>query len=146
LKSIIDIIKYLRENNPEQAYHFLIETNGSIELDPIMEKFGKENLEDIYFIMDFKMLSSDMHEKMVSENLNCLRLQDEIKFVCGTRKDYEVARTYISELKLGNAIISPVFGMIEPRQLAEWILEDKLKARFQIQMHKIIWDQKKRGV
>jgi len=73
-----------------------------------------------------------------------------VKFVIGSREDYEWSREQITKHDLAarvNAVLlSPVFGRIDPRDIVEWMLTDKLPARFQLQMHKFIWDPKTKGV
>jgi 7-carboxy-7-deazaguanine synthase len=73
-----------------------------------------------------------------------------VKFVIGSREDYEWSRGQVREHDLANRVntvlFSPIFGRIEPRQIVEWMLEDKLPVRFQLQMHKFIWEPRARGV
>ena len=74
---------------------------------------------------------------------------DEIKFVIGNREDYEWAKEIIKQYDLTNKcsiLFSVVFGELEPVTLVEWILEDNLQVRFQLQMHKFIWDPVIKGV
>jgi 7-carboxy-7-deazaguanine synthase len=73
-----------------------------------------------------------------------------VKFVIGSREDYEWSREQIEyhELtaRVKAVLLSPAFGSIEPRQIVEWMLEDRLPARFQLQIHKFIWEPRARGV
>ena len=84
------------------------------------------------------------------ENLAALTPRDEVKFVLADRRDYEYAREFLREHGLGErvhaVIFSPVFGQLEPRPLAEWILEDGLDVRLGLQLHKFVWDPAMRGV
>ena len=122
-------------------YEVSIETNGSIDLKDIV--LGKNHR----FVMDIKLESSDCYDKMKFSNFDYLSENDEIKFVVSDRKDYDIAKEVINKYyKLGKILISPVFGDIEYSNLVEWMLEDGLEARFQLQIHKIIWDKNKRGV
>lgn len=122
-------------------YEVSIETNGSIDL----SKFILSNNQR--FVMDIKLKASECFEKMNLDNIKYLTDKDEIKFVVSNREDYELAKDVIAKYhKKGDIIISPVFDEIEYKDLVEWILEDKLNARFQLQIHKIIWDKNKRGV
>lgn len=122
-------------------YEVSIETNGSIELKNIM--LGEKHR----FVMDIKLESSGCYEKMNFSNFDALREKDEIKFVVSNREDYNKAKEVIRKYhKLGNILISPAFSKIEYSDLVKWMLEDKLNARFQLQIHKIIWDKNKRGV
>lgn len=99
--------------------------------------------------MDLKCPSSGMVKKNLYENLEYIKTTDEIKFVIGTRADYEWAKEMIAEYDLNNKcnlLMSVIFGMLEPVMLVTWILEDKLNVRYQLQMHKIIWEPHKKGV
>jgi 7-carboxy-7-deazaguanine synthase len=73
-----------------------------------------------------------------------------VKFVCGSREDYEWMREIVQSHTLseraGAVLVSPIFGSIEPVDLVNWILEDGLDVRFQLQMHKFIWEPNARGV
>lgn len=99
--------------------------------------------------MDLKCPSSKMMRKNLYENLDFIKPNDEIKFVIGNREDYDWAKEIISKFNLTEKsalLFSVVFGKLEPVQLVEWILEDKLKVRYQLQMHKIIWEPSAKGV
>lgn len=99
--------------------------------------------------MDLKCPSSKMEKKNLFENLDYIKPNDEIKFVIGNREDYEWAKETINKFNLTNRaalLFSVVFGKLEPVQLVEWILKDKLKVRYQLQMHKIIWEPTQKGV
>ena len=90
-----------------------------------------------------------MEEKNSWENLPHLKAQDEIKFVLGSRRDYDWASMKISELGLlgkHTVLFSPVWDQLDPRELAEWVLEDGLLVRLQVQLHKILWGAETRGV
>lgn len=125
-----------------QAGHtVLIETSGErpIELLPA----------GVIRIMDLKAPSSGESARNRYENIAHLTPRDEIKFVLGSREDYEWARAKIREYDLTAkcpVLISPVFGKIAAADLAQWILDDKLPVRFQLQLHKFIWDPQARGV
>ena len=122
-------------------YEVSIETNGSIDI----SKFKLGNMHR--FVMDVKLDSSECYNKMILSNFEYLKDSDEIKFVVGSRLDYERAKEVINTYhRRGQLIISPVFGKIDYAKIVEWILQDKLDARFQLQIHKIIWDKDKRGV
>jgi 7-carboxy-7-deazaguanine synthase len=81
-------------------------------------------------------------------NLKRLRARDELKFVIGNRRDYEFAKDILPTLPAARIKInfSPVFGALAPRSLAEWILDDRLAVRLNIQLHKIIWGPEATGV
>lgn len=99
-------------------------------------------------IMDVKCPGSGMMDRMDWDNLARLRPHDELKFVLADRGDYEWARDMVRARGLGAqrpVHFSPVFGAIEPGTLADWILEDRLDVRLQLQLHKILWDPSARG-
>ena len=122
-----------------------IETNGSIS---IHELAGKDFRP--VFTMDYKLPSSGMESFMLEDNLNLLETQDTVKFVSGSRKDLMRALQIIEKYDLVprcHVYISPVFGMIEPSEIVEFMQENKLNGvRLQLQLHKFIWDPDRRGV
>ena len=100
-------------------------------------------------IMDLKCPSSGECERNNWENIAHLTATDEVKFVIGDRADYEWSRDVVAEHQLAErcpVLFSPVHGTLEPRDLAEWIIADRLPVRLQLQMHKYVWDPKARGV
>ncbi len=119
-----------------------LETNGFYSLGEIDKRVSK--------IVDFKCPGSKMQKKNNFANLEFLTKKDEIKFVIKDREDYKWARSVIIKNKLpekvNSVLMSPVFGKLEPKQLSRWILKDDLKVRVQFQLHKYIWNPKKRGV
>ncbi len=133
----LDLMKTLCE----LGYEVMIETGGSLSIKDIDHR--------VKIIMDLKCPSSGMEKKNLYENLKYLKLTDELKFVIGNREDYEWSLEKIRHYNLrGKCIIlfSVVFGELEPVQLINWILEDKLDVRFQLQMHKYIWHPQTKGV
>jgi len=124
-----------------------IETNGSIYLTKIAECLSHENLK---IVMDIKTLSSRMNNKNFFDNLNYLTFKDEIKFVCGNKEDFDYSLDIIKKYKLEdttNLIFSPVFGQIKSEDLVNYLLISNLKnARFQLQIHKFVWNPEQRGV
>jgi 7-carboxy-7-deazaguanine synthase len=100
--------------------------------------------------MDLKTPSSGECGRNLSGNLPHLTERDEVKFVIGSREDYEWTREQVRErdlaAKVRAVLLSPVFGKIAPSDIVAWMIEDKLPARFQLQMHKFIWEPKARGV
>lgn len=135
----LDLVKYL---DIELSFEVILETNGSL---PIKEYLSFTSI----ICMDVKCPSSGMSDKMNLENLEYICEQDEVKFVIGNREDYDFAKNIVmnhSVISTEQCVFSPVWGKIEPKTLAEWILEDKLDVRFSLQMHKVIWDKDKRGV
>jgi 7-carboxy-7-deazaguanine synthase len=100
-------------------------------------------------VMDVKCPGSGESHRNHWENIEHLRAVDEVKFVLAGREDYEFARDVIRKHGLERRVkvlLSVVFGKLEPRDVVEWMLEDGLDARFQLQMHKFIWDPNARRV
>ena len=103
----------------------------------------------VKIIMDLKCPSCGMMNKTLYENADHLEKDDEVKFVIGNRKDYDWMKEIISKYELQNKctlLASVVFGTLEPLTLVNWILEDKLDVRFQLQIHKFIWYPETKGV
>lgn len=121
-----------------------IETNGSISL----RKFCKGNRPR--FTMDYKLPSSGCEDRMCFDNFDYLDSDDTIKLVVGNTNDLNRARELIERYNLQkkcNVYFSPVFGMIEPVEIVNYIVEHNMnEVRMQIQMHKFVWDHEKRGV
>jgi len=127
----------------EAGYTVLIETSGSLPIDVLPPEVVK--------IMDLKCPGSGECDKNHWPNLEALDpAQDEVKFVIASRRDYEWARDVVQEhglvARCKAVLFSPVFGQIAPKQIVDWILEDRLNVRFQLQMHKFIWPPDARGV
>jgi 7-carboxy-7-deazaguanine synthase len=125
----------------DSGYTVLLETGGSIDI-------GKVNPRVIK-IMDLKCPSSGECDRNLYSNIDKLQPYDEIKFVVGTREDYLWSKEIIETYRLTErfpVLFSTVFAQLPPKELVRWILEDKLKVRFQLQMHKYIWDPATKGV
>lgn len=125
----------------EKGLKVLIETSGSISIENIDMRAT--------LIMDLKCPSSLMMKKNLYSNLEFIKSTDEIKFVLADRGDYDWMKQIISEYALDlktNILVSCVFNKVEPKQVVEWILEDKLQVRFQLQLHKYIWNPELKGV
>ena len=101
-------------------------------------------------IMDVKCPGSGESERNDWSNLALLTPTDEVKFVIADRVDYEYARELVQREKLTSrvaaALFSPVHGELDAKQLAEWVIADRLEVRVQLQMHKYIWTPETRGV
>ena len=122
-----------------------IETNGAVDLDEFIEfKYNSK----VIFTMDYKCKSSGMEEKMILSNLVFLQPKDVIKFVVSNYNEMEEMEYILEASKCkAQAYVSPVFGAIEPKELVEYILDNKLNnVKVQVQLHKIIWEPTKRGV
>ena len=105
---------------------------------------------DVIRIVDVKCPGSGESAKNHWENLDLLSLRDEVKFVIRDRADYEYAKDVVARYGLldrtAAVLFSPVHGVLAARDLAAWILEDRLPVRLQLQAHKYIWDAETRGV
>lgn len=136
------------------GYEVLLETSGERPLDKVTQRVVK--------IVDVKCPDSGEGGTFRRENLKVLTRRDEIKFVLASRKDYEFARDFIREFELPArvawVILSPAFRkdatgsrsvdhcLVDPRELAGWMLADHLKARIGFQIHKFIWEPSLKGV
>ena len=131
-----DLIKRLCDD----GYEVLIETSGSIDITPVDDRAK--------IILDIKCPGSGEVEKNRWANIDELRAHDEIKFVIADRSDYEWARHVIEERNLTRwtILFSPVWGELDLKPLAEWMLADRVPARLQTQLHKHIWGPDVRGV
>ena len=125
----------------DRGYTVLIETSGAIDLAPVDPR--------AILIMDLKCPGSGMEDRNRWSNLSLLKPHDEVKFVIKDRADYDWAVQIIHRYGLSDRqriLLSPVFGELEPQVLVDWILADRLRVRFQLQVHKLIWDPAMRGV
>ncbi len=120
----------------------LIETGGHRSIEHVPSAVVR--------IMDIKCPGSGESAKIEWGNLNHLTPRDQVKFVLKDRIDYEYARDVVNREQLAGRVdavlFSPVHGVLHPRQLAEWILNDRLPVRLQLQAHKFIWSPDTRGV
>ena len=123
------------------GYTVLVETNGSLDIGVIPEEAVR--------IVDMKCPGSGMADRMLMANLEKVRERDEVKFVVSSRQDYLWARELALEYSLPQrttVLLSPTHGVLQPRELADWVLEDGLECVLQLQLYKIIWPEKERGV
>ena len=119
----------------------LVETNGSVSISGVDDR--------AVVIMDIKLPGSGMSGSISLDNLALLRPGDEIKFVIGDRRDYEWARDFIKKHELAGVctiLLAPVFGVLPPKDLSGWILDDRLGVRLNLQLHKYIYGPEERGV
>lgn len=115
------------------GYQVSLETSGSLDISEVDER--------VAVVMDLKTPSSGEMEKNLLANIGHLMMNDEVKFVIGDRDDYDWAVNMLVAHELPRrceVLFSPVQGMA-PTQLADWIIEDQLPVRFQLQLHKILW-------
>jgi 7-carboxy-7-deazaguanine synthase len=131
----------------DKRFTVLVETSGAVDVGPLDRRAHK--------IMDLKCPGSGEEDKNLWSNLGHLTELDEVKFVVKDRVDYEWTRQTISQNDLDQRVrkgtlkallISPVWGEVDLEALSAWILEDRLPVRFQMQLHKLIWGPKTRGV
>jgi 7-carboxy-7-deazaguanine synthase len=124
----------------DEGFEVLIETSGSIDISPVDPRAR--------LIIDVKCPGSGEEEKNLWSNLDRVRERDEIKFVISDRRDYEWALGVIETYKLhGRTVLfSPVWDEMPMQELAGWMLEDRVQARFQTQLHKHIWGADATGV
>lgn len=135
-----DTIKLI-EKLLDVGFIVLIETNGSISIKDVDDR--------AVIIMDIKTPKSGMFDRMDLLNLKHLRSKDEVKFVIADRQDYEWAKEFIKDYGLKDickVLLSPAYGILPPADLSRWILEDKLPARLNLQIHKYIYGPETRGV
>jgi 7-carboxy-7-deazaguanine synthase len=126
----------------ENGYEVMLETNGSLDISRVDGRCIK--------IVDIKCPTSGESDKNDLGNLKRLGSKDQVKFVIGDRSDYEYAKETIEstcpDIPEEQILFSTVSERIPPSRLAEWILEDNLNVRLHLQLHKIIWPDRKRGV
>jgi len=133
-------VYHLLEKLLAEGRTVLLETNGSLGLADVPE--------DVVKIMDIKCPGSGMDDYMDFDNFDFLTHRDEIKFVIGSREDYNWAEQILSAYNLqdlATVTFSPVASKLSPETLAGWILEDHLPVRLRLQLHTIIWPEKTKG-
>ena len=120
----------------------LLETGGQIDVSRVPGAVIK--------VMDVKCPASGESDKVEWANIDRLGSRDQVKFVIQDRGDYEFARDTVTRHALDRrcaaVLFSPVHGVLDPKSLSEWILEDRLPVRLQLQLHKHIWGADVRGV
>ncbi|MEK6622172.1 MAG: 7-carboxy-7-deazaguanine synthase, partial [Planctomycetota bacterium] len=124
-----------------ERYTVLVETNGSCDISVLPKAAIK--------IMDLKCPDSNASPLMHWQNIAYLTPLDEVKFVLSSRKDYEWAKAIIQQhclSEIARVLIGTASGAIPPKTVVQWLLEDNLNVRFQLQIHKYIWEPHARGV
>lgn len=119
----------------DHGYVVSLETSGALDVAKVDPRVIK--------VMDLKTPSSGELNKNIYENIDYLNRKDQVKFVIGNDEDYDWSKAALAEYELLDrceVLFSPVMGKQDPTLLAEKILQDKLLVRFQIQLHKILWD------
>jgi 7-carboxy-7-deazaguanine synthase len=132
----------LMERLLETGHQVLLETGGHLS---VAEVPGR-----VVRIVDVKCPGSGEAARMHWPNLDLLQPHDEVKFVLADRADYEYARDVVARhdltAKVAAVLFSPVHGGLDAQPLSQWILEDHLQVRLQLQLHKYIWSPETRGV
>lgn len=127
----LDLLRHLCD----AGYRVSLETSGAMDIAEVDPR--------VMNVMDIKTPGSAEVEKNLYSNFNYLKPEDQIKFVLCSREDYDWAKQLIAENGLTDRVIvlfSPSWNELNPSSLANWIVEDRLRVRFQIQLHKILWN------
>ena len=126
----------------DAGHTVLLETSGAHDISVVDPR--------VHRIMDLKTPGSGMAGRNRLANIAHLTPRDEVKFVIGSREDYEWSRALVRDHALdrrcGTVLFSPIFRRIEPVEIVNWMVADRLPVRFQLQMHKFIWDPAAKGV
>jgi len=126
----------------DQNYTVSLETGGSLSIEKVDER--------VITILDIKCPGSGMSHKNLWSNIPLLKSNSQVKFVILDKKDYDYAKEICTKYdlfeRLTEVLFSPVFGVLDAKILVEWILEDRLPVRLNLQLHKFIWDPKTKGV
>lgn len=129
-KSCLDLLTALCD----AGYSVSLETSGALDVGSVDARVAK--------IMDLKAPDSGESARNRWQNLECLAPGDELKFVLASETDYRWAKEVVNARGLADCcaiLFSPVQGRLDPARLAEWILQDRLPVRFQLQLHKVLW-------
>lgn len=120
----------------DAGYDVSLETSGALPVKDVDPRASK--------VMDLKTPGSKEDNRNLWENLQWLTHRDQVKFVICSREDYDWAKQVLDQHKIipmvAAVLLSPSFGQIEARDLADWIVEDCLPVRFQLQLHKLLWN------
>ena len=126
----------------DSGHTVLLETSGAHDISVVDPR--------VHRIMDLKTPGSGMCGRNLLSNVEQLTARDEVKFVIGSREDYEWSRGMVREHDLarrcGQVLFSTIFGRLAPVDIVNWMVADRLPVRFQLQMHKFIWDPAAKGV
>lgn len=123
------------------GHEVLLETSGSLSIAEVPAA--------VHVILDLKPPDSGESGRNLWDNVPLLRPHHEVKFVIASRRDFEWSREVVRTHALAErcaVLFSPAWGLVGLRDLAGWILEDRLPVRFQVQLHKVVWDPEARGV
>lgn len=118
----------------DKGYDVSLETSGAMDISAVDAR--------VSIILDIKTPGSGELDKNLWANLPLLKAKDEVKFVLCDRADYDWAKQVLADYKIACPVLfSPVYSQLPPRELAEWIVADRLPVRFQLQLHKILWGE-----
>lgn len=120
----------------DAGYEVSLETSGALDISTVDSRVVK--------VMDIKTPGSGEIDRNRYENLDFLNPHDQIKFVICDRQDYDWSKQQLTHYALSDKceiLFSPSYGQLHPTQLAEWILQDHLPVRFQLQLHKVLWGE-----
>ena len=120
------------------GFQVSLETSGALDIAPVDPRVAR--------VMDLKTPGSGEMARNLYENIAQLRRGDSVKLVICDREDYNWAKEMMIRHELSNrceVLLSPAAGRLEPAQLAHWMLEDQLPARFQLQLHKVLWGEER---
>lgn len=118
----------------DSGYTVSLETSGALDTDRVDPR--------VHVVLDLKCPDSGEQSRNHWVNLTRLRPHDEVKFVLASRRDYEWMRTVVADEALParcGVLVSPVWGELDPADLADWVLQDGLDVRLQLQLHKVLW-------
>ncbi len=135
------VVPLIRRLSEELGLDVVVETGGDRDVSVLPP--------GVVRVMDIKLPGSGMADRLDEDNLARLDERDEIKLVVADRADYEAALSWIRGPLSGFAgtiLVGPVHGALSPATLAEWVLEDRLPVRLQLQLHKLLWPGRDRGV
>ena len=119
----------------DAGYEVSLETSGAIDIGDVDPRVSR--------VLDIKTPASGEVGRNLWSNLPLLTPHDQVKFVICDRADYEWSKGVLAEHRLAatcDVLFSPSFGQVSPRELADWIVADRLPVRFQVQLHKLLWD------
>jgi len=131
-KRCIDLLKRLCD----AGYEVSIETSGALDIGAVDPRVSR--------VVDLKTPGSGEQSRNLLQNIPLLTSRDQVKFVLCDRADYDWALAMLREHDLAarcDVLFSPSYGQVQPRELAEWMLADRAPARFQLQLHKILWGE-----
>lgn len=119
----------------DEGYQVSVETSGAMDVCQLDSRVKR--------VMDIKTPGSGEESRNRYENIQCLGIDDEVKFVICSRDDYDWAKAMVEQYRLADrcqVLFSPVHEGVSATELADWIIQDRLEVRFQFQLHKHLWD------